>query len=160
MAYPPARLGCIQYNLGGGVMYFAYFTYELQMHSVYRFAVVPYRPPRFSASYWSPVKVQFISNSYAHRNTLNEIVPDVLVRSPSSFASVSRKRTAGVRSSDDEFTQSDSTVRCSDASSDGFLEVRNRKMIRKHASQRQRHSGSPNNVELDSAPEASTVFTE
>ncbi|GBP24554.1 hypothetical protein EVAR_79462_1 [Eumeta japonica] len=57
--------------------------------------------------------------------TLNEIIPDVHVRSPPQSPSASRKRYAGVRSSDNEFTQSDSTVRGSDGSSDGFLEVRN-----------------------------------
>ncbi|GBP57853.1 hypothetical protein EVAR_41523_1 [Eumeta japonica] len=47
MEHPSAHMSYIYYNRGGMAMHFAYFTYERRMRSVQRFAVVPFRPPRF-----------------------------------------------------------------------------------------------------------------
>ncbi|GBP32691.1 hypothetical protein EVAR_16854_1 [Eumeta japonica] len=51
MAHPRAHMSCVHYDREGVAMHFAHFTYERHMRSGHRFAVVPYTPPRFSASY-------------------------------------------------------------------------------------------------------------
>ncbi|GBO98975.1 hypothetical protein EVAR_70223_1 [Eumeta japonica] len=53
----------------GKTMTITHLTHKRHMRSVHRFAFILYRPPRFSASHWSPPsRHYFTCNSYAHHN--------------------------------------------------------------------------------------------
>ncbi|GBP22368.1 hypothetical protein EVAR_11884_1 [Eumeta japonica] len=96
-------------------------------------ALVQINMAHLDATHLKELFVQFLNEKgFVFQSlTLNEIEPDALVRSPFSSSSVLAKRSAGARSSDDESAQLDSKVQGSDDNSDEFLEIRNRKMIRK-----------------------------